>query len=105
MVLAYLPVPFRLEVCGLPTALSDTCNVPVKVPVWVGANTTLMVQLALEVRLVWQVVEVTLNSPVVEIETFLSITFWLFLRVNVFAELFVPTLVDEYVAVAGVNVA
>jgi hypothetical protein len=25
----YLPVPVRFETCGLPTALSLTCNVPV----------------------------------------------------------------------------
>ena len=100
-----MPVPFRFETCGLPTALSDTCNVPVLVPVWVGVNATLMVQLALEVKFAWHVVEETLKSPVVEMETFLSITFWLFLRVNVFAALFVPTLVGEYVALAGVNVA
>jgi len=64
-----------------------------------------MVQSALEVNCDAQVVEVTLNGPVVEIEMFLSITFWLFLRVNVFAALDFPTTVAEYVALAGVNVA
>ena len=65
-----MPVPFRLDVCGLFTALSDTCNVPVSTPTPVGVNTTSMVQLALEVNSVWHVVEETLKGPVVEIETF-----------------------------------
>jgi len=68
-------------------------------------NVTLIVQLALEVRVAWQVVEETLKSPVVEIMTFLRSTFWLFLSVNVFVALFVPTFWGAYVALAGVNVA
>ena len=59
----------------------------------------------MEVRFTSQFVEVTLNGPVVEIEMSLSNTFWLFLRVNVFAALDFPTTVAEYVALAGVNVA
>ena len=43
----YLPVPVRLDVCGLPTALSATLNDPVLVPVAVGVNTTLIAQLPL----------------------------------------------------------
>ena len=70
MDLNYLPVPVRFEICGLFTALSDTCRVPVVVPTTVGVNTTSMVQVALEVRLAPQVVEVTLKSPVVEITMF-----------------------------------
>jgi hypothetical protein len=100
-----LPVPVSFDVCGLPTALSDTCNVPVSVPTPVGANTTSMVQLPEEVSCVWHVVDETLKGPVVEIERFLSITLWLFFRVNTFAALDFPTTVAEYVAVAGVNVA
>jgi len=98
-------VPFRLEVCGLPTALSDTCNVPVSTPTPVGVNTTSIVQLAFEVNCDWHVVEETLKGPVVEIDRSLSITFWLFFRVNTFAALDFPTTVAEYVAVAGVNAA
>jgi hypothetical protein len=66
-------VPFRVEVCGLFAALSDTCNVPVSVPTPVGMNSTSMVQLASEVNCDWQVVEETLKGPVVEIATLLSI--------------------------------
>jgi len=99
-----LPVPFRFETCGLPTALSDTCNVPVSTPTPVGVNTTSMVQLAFDVRFVWHVVVVTLNGPVVEITRFLSSTFWWLVSVNTFAALVVPTTVAGNFAVAGVNV-
>jgi hypothetical protein len=71
-----LPVPDSAVVCGLPTALSDTLNVPVVTPTAVGVNTTLMVQVAEEVNCVWQVVEETLKFPVVEIAMFLRITLW-----------------------------
>ncbi len=98
-------MPFRFETCGLPTALSDTCNVPVNVPVCVGENTTSMVQLALEVKVLPHVVDETLKSPVVEIEMFLSWTFWLLVSLNAFAALFDPTLVFEKVALAGVSTA
>src|ERR1022692_4724689 len=70
----YLPVPVRLETCGLPTALSLTCNVPVLVPVCVGVNTTLMVHVVLAARLVEQVVVETLKSPVVEMTMSVSDT-------------------------------
>jgi hypothetical protein len=86
-----LPVPVRLEVCGLLLALSLTFNVPVLVPVAVGLNTTLIVQLDLAARLVVQVVVETLKSPLVEITMLLSVTFCLLVRVNTFAGLVVPT--------------
>ncbi len=40
------PVPVRLTLCGLPAALSVIDTVPVRVPVAVGVNVTLIVQLA-----------------------------------------------------------
>lgn len=98
-------MPVRFEVCGLLRALSDTCNVPVAVPTPVGVNTTSIVQLALEVSIGSQVVEETLKLPVVEIEMFLSIMFWLLLSLNAFAALVVPTTVVGNLKVAGVNVA
>jgi hypothetical protein len=52
---SYLPVPDRLEVCGPPTALSDTLNVPVCRPVAVGENTTLIVHDDFAARLEEQV--------------------------------------------------
>jgi hypothetical protein len=69
-----LPVPVRFETCGLLLALSVAFNVPVLVPTAVGVNTTLIVQLALAARLVVQVVEETLKSPVVEITMLFSAT-------------------------------
>lgn len=57
----YFPVPVRLEACGVLFALSLTLNVPVLVPVVVGVNTTLILQLAKAARLVVQVDVETLN--------------------------------------------
>lgn len=74
--MAALPVPVRLEVCGLLVAVSLTLNVPAAVPVAVGVNTTLMVQVAEEVNCAAHVVEETLKFPVVEIAMFLRITLW-----------------------------
>ena len=102
---AYLPVPFRLDVCGLPTALSATLNVPVRVPVAVGVNTTLIVHFALAPRLVPQVVVETLKSPVVEIAMLVSATVCSFIRVNTFAGLLVPTFSAVNVALVGVSFA
>ena len=98
-------MPVRLEVCGLPKALSLTLNVPVLVPVWVGLNTTLIVQVDLAARLLVQVVADTLKSPVVPIEMPVSATLCLLASVNVLAALVAPTFVAGNVLLAGVNVA
>ncbi len=100
-----MPVPVRLDVCGLLLALSDTCRVPVLVPVAVGVNTTLMVQVPKAATLAPQLVVDTLKSPVVEIETLVSATFRWFVSVNTFAGLVVPTVRAAYVTLAGVNAA
>lgn len=55
-------------------ALSDACNVPVLVPVWVGVNVTPMVQLLVAPKLDPQVVVDTWKSPVVEITMLVSDT-------------------------------
>jgi len=101
----YLPVPVRLEVCGLPTALSDTLNVPVLVPVAVGVNTTLIVHLAFAARLVVHVVVETAKSPDVEIPMPVSATVCSLVRVNTLAGLLVPTFSDANVALTGVSLA
>ena len=88
---SYLPVPVRLEVCGLPTALSATFNDPVNLPVAAGLKTTLILQLVLAARLAVQVVVETLKSPVVEIAMLVSATLCLLARVNTLAALVVPT--------------
>lgn len=38
------PVPVKVTLCGLPVALSVMATVPVRVPVVVGVNVTLIVQ-------------------------------------------------------------
>ena len=100
-----MPVPVRLDFCGLLLALSLTLNCPVLVPVAVGVNVTLIVHLLLAARLAAQVVADAAKSPVVPITMLVSATVWLFVSVNVFAALVVPTFWAAYVAVAGVNVA
>ena len=102
--LVYLPVPDRLEVCGAPAALSLARNNPVLVPIWVGLNITLIVQLDWAERVLGQFVPVTLKSPVVPIKILASGTFCLLLSVNVFAELPFPTFVPGKVALVGVRV-
>ena len=72
-------------------ALSLTHNLPVLVPVAVGVNTTLILQLALAAKLAVQVVVETLKSPVVEIAIPVSATLCLLVSVNTFAGLVVPT--------------
>ena len=78
-------MPVRFEVCGLLLALSLTLNCPVRVPVTLGVNVTLIVHLPLAARLAVQVVAETAKSPVVEITILSSSTVWLLVRVNVFA--------------------
>src|ERR1700722_13157719 len=102
---SYLPVPARLDVCGLPRALSATLNVPVLVPVAVGVKTTLIVHLALAARLVVQVVAETLKSPVVETTMPVNATACLFVSVSTLAGLLVPTFSDANFSLAGVSVA
>lgn len=101
---SYLPTPDKLDVCGLLLALSVTFNVPVRVPVAVGVNTTLIVQLAFAARLVVHVVAETLKSPVVVTAILLSATVCLFDRVNTFAALVVPTVCAAYALLAGPSV-
>jgi hypothetical protein len=100
-----LPVPVRLDVCGLPMALSATLSVPVRVPVAVGVNTRLMVQFDFAARLLVHVVEETLKSPVVEIEMPVRPTACLLASVNTLAGLDTPTFSAGNVLEAGVSVA
>ena len=50
-----VPTPEAAIVCGLPEALSVTLNVPVLVPIAVGVNVIVMLQLAPAATLVPQV--------------------------------------------------
>jgi hypothetical protein len=98
------PVPVKLAVCGLLLALSLTLSSPVLVPVSVGVNVTPIVHFALAARLVPHVVADTVKSPAVEIAMPVSVSVWLFVRVNVFDLLVVPTFCLPYLALAGVSV-
>ena len=44
--IAVVPSPRKITFCGLPAALSVTLNAAVRVPLAVGLNVTLMLQLA-----------------------------------------------------------
>lgn len=78
-------------VCGLLLVLSLTLSAPVLLPNALGVKVTLIAQLALAAKLVVQVVDDTAKSPVVETAMLVSATFWLLIRVNVFAVLVVFT--------------
>lgn len=84
-------MPVNEEVCGLLLASSLTVKLPVRVPVCVGVNVTLIVQCCCAPRLPVQVVDETAKSPVVPMLTPVSVTGWLLVKVNVLGELVVPT--------------
>jgi hypothetical protein len=86
-------------------ALSVTLTDPVLVPLAVGLNTTLILQLASAARLVPQVVVETAKSPVAEIEMPVSELAVLLVRVSVLAALVVPTVCGGNRMLAGVKVA
>jgi len=68
-------VPIRLDVCGLFAALSLTLNCPVRVPVVIGLNVTLIVHLLSAAKVVVHVVDDTAKSPLVEITMLFSEVF------------------------------
>jgi hypothetical protein len=81
---AYVPVPFRLTVCGLPPPSSLILIFAILVPVAVGVNVTEIVQLALAAMLVPQVLvseKSALFAPLMAIPinwvlpVFVSVTF------------------------------
>jgi hypothetical protein len=57
------PVPVKLIVCGLPAPVDDTVIAPVRVPVVVGVNVTVIVQVLFCANVVRQSL-VWLKSPV-----------------------------------------
>jgi hypothetical protein len=63
--LTAVPVPVRLIFCGLPLALSLNVSTPLRVPIAVGWNATLTVQLDPEARRAPQVFAVIVKSPLV----------------------------------------
>ena len=89
-VVAKTPVPFNAEVCGLFAASSTTVSVPLRAPVVVGVNVTLIVQLAPAATEVPQVL-VCAKSPVVEIKDMFRAMLCLLVSVSALAELVVDT--------------
>src|SRR5215472_8964782 len=85
-----VPVPVRLMVTGLPTELSVMVTDPVRVPVVVGVNVTLMVQVACDHRLDGQLL-VSAKSPLAAILLIVSGSLPVFVTVTVWGELVVPT--------------
>lgn len=78
---------------------------PVLVPLAVGVNVMLILQLLAAASVDPQVVDETAKSPVVEIVMPVRATDCLLAKVNVLAALVVPTVCDGKVKLVGVNVA
>ena len=78
-----VPVPARLAVCGLPGALSEMDNVPVREPSAVGVKVTETVQLAPAANVLGDngQLEVCAKSPEAEIPKIVSGTVWVFCRI------------------------
>jgi hypothetical protein len=91
-----LPVPVRETLCGLPAALSVTVTLAVRVPIAVGLNVTLIVQLAPAARVLGLMGQVVLCAkspalvPVIPILLMVSAAVPLFVSVTVFGALVVP---------------
>lgn len=89
--------PAKLEVCGLPVALSFTDKVALFVPLLCGANVTEMVQLVLAATDVPQVlvsVKSVVETPMLEIVNAVD---WLLVRVKLYGALLLPTATVEKV--------
>jgi hypothetical protein len=84
------PVPVRLTVCGLPAALSAMLMLPVKVPVVVGVNVTLIVQAAPAATDDPQVF-VSPKFVLAVIDVMLNATLPVLVNVTICAELVLPT--------------
>jgi len=90
MATAFIPVPLRLTVCGLPAALSLIASTPVRVPTTVGVKVTEIEQLRPAARLAPQLL-VCEKSPVVAMLAIMSDAFPVLLSLTDFAELVVLT--------------
>ena len=87
---AVMPVPLRLELCGLPGAFEVTVTEPLRAPATVGVNVTLMVQLA-DAASVAPHVLVCAKSPDATILAILSTPVPVFCSVSACAGLVVAT--------------
>jgi hypothetical protein len=85
-----LPVPVRLTVCGLFSAVSAIVRTPVAEPRAAGVNVTPIVQFAPAAMLVPQVLLDTANGPLAVIPVKVSAKLRRFVRVTVFSALGSP---------------
>lgn len=102
------PTPERATPCGLPVALSLMLSVPLRLPLAVGVNTTLAVQLWPGPRVLKRGGEaqvlVWVKSPVTLIVVISSVDVPVLVMVTVCAGVVEPTLVFAKVRVVGVTV-
>jgi hypothetical protein len=99
-----VPVPVRLIFCGFPLALSVNVSIPLRVPIAVGWNATLTVQLDPEARRAPQVFAVIAKSPLPTTLVKVTATAPVFLSVTVILALVMPTSSLGNVRLAGANV-
>ena len=89
---AVVPVPVSDTTCGLPVALSLTVSEPVRVPVVVGLNLMLIVQLPLTAKELPQVPRPPqVKSPTMVSAPKLMVELPVLVKVTNCAELIVPT--------------
>jgi hypothetical protein len=90
---AVVPIPIRLTFCGLPAALSVTLRAAVRVPLAVGLNVILMLQLAPvanELPQVWVCAKSPALVPVIAIPLIVKVVVPILVSVTGFAGLDVP---------------
>jgi hypothetical protein len=89
------PVPLNVMACGEVAALSVICTLPVRLPIAVGLNATLSVQLTPAATVVPQVFAVTIKSPAlvppVATEVMVNGPVPVFFKVTVWLAQVVPT--------------
>jgi len=95
-----VPVPFRLTMCGLPAASSVIVTAPVRIPVAVGVNLTLILQLDPAVSDEPHVV-VSEKSPLTAMLVIFSAAVPVFFNVTLCDALVVPTLREPKLKLVG----
>jgi hypothetical protein len=99
-----IPVPLNATIWGEPVALSAMVIEPVRLPAAVGVNVTEIVQLAPIAKVAPQVC-VCAKSPDAAIEAMVSTAVPELVKVNVWAELVVPSVCEAKVRLVAESVA
>src|SRR5256712_7404189 len=90
---AVVPIPLSVTFCGLPAALSLMLTAAIRVPLAVGLNVTLILQLAPaanELPQVWVCAKFPALVPVIAMLLMVKLAVPVFLSVTFFAALVVP---------------